>query len=692
MFSEIYLKNIVKRFIPNNSKLVSLGDNKNKLAIALLDLDGDGKSEIAGFYELNNQIYSLVLKKDYNSWKVISNKKQKGYKIKMLSIIPTIDSMASRLAITWSKGKNNFETNILKWENGNLRNIIKNGMLYPASVNVVGGRKWGYINNSGDFIIEPQYEYAYDFGENNIAIVKKNNLYGIIDTLGSYILQPKYNFIDKFHQDRSIVIDNDGFKIIDERGQEITSRSYNYISTFRDERAMFSDIREDRYLYGYLDRDGKEIIPPKYEDASDFKEKKAIVKVSDSKYQLIDINGNVINEYNYDFVGNLGDGLLVFKEGPDSKYGFIDEDGNVLISPRYTSAQAFNSGVAIVDVSEDYTNKYGLIDKKGDFIIKAEYNDMRLIGENRVGVGIAIDDQNPFIGSKYAIADTKGNFITDFIYYEISNYKNGLISVYDGKNTFFIDKDGKRVMHLPVVKGKGVLAFYNGLIKSDVDYRISYLTRNGNIIWEENTIIPLNNKYEVIQEKFNPNRDYLVYYPRINGMKDNEKQNSINENLKNMSKVKEISSDIQLEYNYLGDFVVEFFKNNLVSLNLHGYEYYFGAAHGMPSKIYAHIDLENGKMYTLEDLFKKDSAYVKIISDIINYEIKNNEEYSYVFPDTFEEIRKDHTFYIDENALYIYFTPYEIAPYAAGFPQFRIPYDKIMDIIDTDGQFWKSFN
>lgn len=34
---------------------------------------------------------------------------------------------------------------------------------------------------------------------------------------------------------------------------------------------MFSDANKDNnYLYGYLDNDGKEVIPPKYQSANDF--------------------------------------------------------------------------------------------------------------------------------------------------------------------------------------------------------------------------------------------------------------------------------------------------------------------------------------------------------------------------------------------------------------------------------------
>lgn len=112
----------------------------------------------------------------------------------------------------------------------------------------------------------------------------------------------------------------------------------------------------------------------------------------------------------------------------------------------------------------------------------------------------------------------------------------------------------------------------------------------------------------------------------------------------------------------------------------------------MPSKIYPHIDLVSGKFYELKALFKLNSNYVKVLSDNIGEQIKNNPEYSYVFPDAYKGIQEDRPFYVGKDALYIYFYPYEIAPYATGFPTFKIPYKDIMNIINANGEFWRAFN
>lgn len=55
-------------------------------------------------------------------------------------------------------------------------------------------------------------------------------------------------------------------------------------------------------------------------------------------------------------------------------------------------------------------------------------------------------------------------------------------------------------------------------------------------------------------------------------------------------------------------------------------------------------------------------------------------------------ISKDQYFYISEDGLVIYFDSGAIAPYAAGFPEFKIPFKDINRIIHTEGSFWKAFH
>ncbi|ERI07822.1 WG repeat-containing protein [Aneurinibacillus aneurinilyticus] len=569
------------------------------------------------------------------------------------------------------------------------KNRMRRISLYPARVKGVGGTKWGYINSAGRFIILPEYSYAYPFQENRLAIVEKKGGYGIINEAGRFIVEPKYDFIQPFFEGLAIVQDKSGARIIDQQGQEITTKPYAYIASFQEGRAVFQNYRMQ---YGYLDAKGREIIPAIYVYANDFWKGYAVVKVKEGQYALLNEKGDVEEHYSYAFVGSQGDGLLAFQEVEQGKYGFMDKNGRVVLPPSYTSVQPFQKGRAIVNVAEDYHNRYGVIDKAGTFIIKPQYNSIETLGEERFAVGIPIDKDRPFIGSKYAIYDSNGNQLTDFVYRDVLPYKERLASVHNDTDTFFINTSGQRARGWPIVAGTGTLSLEGDVIKANIDQRISYLNKAGETVWRENTIIPLQGAYEVQEKKYKPNKDYLVYYPQISGMADKNIQASVNTKLKKLSEVKHIPADVQLDYNYFGDFDIPFFRKYLLVFKLAAYNYPFGAAHGMPTEIYPHIDVVSGRFYELKDLFRRDANYVAVLSAIIEKQIKTNEKYSYVWQDQYKGIKPDQPFYVDDDALYIYFYPYEIAPYAAGFPTFRIPYSEIMTIIDTKGAFWQSYH
>ena len=559
--------------------------------------------------------------------------------------------------------------------------------LFPAEFKDIGGGKWGYINEKGTFVLPPKYEMARDFQENGLAIIQLNNLTGIINTDGYFIVKPKYETISPFSEGRATAIDDEGFKVLDESGKEITSKAYSFIGDYQEGRAAAANTKEHgEYLYGYLNRRGNEVIPLSYESASDFQDGKALVKMKEGSYALIDLTGKVLNSYSYPFVDDYGEGMLAFRKSNDGKWGYMDESGKVLIEPKYMGTQRFAEEKAIVNVDH---NHYGLIDKHGKYIIKPQYSSLINLGENRYALGKAQDPERPYLFQKYAIADSTGHIYTGFIYNGVSKYKDGIASAYNDELTFFIDKRGQRMDHLPKVQGSGTLAFDKSVIKGDIDFRILYFDKKGKLIWKQNTIIPLNNDYSVIENKYKPNKDYLVYYPQLKGI---ENQESVNQRLKDLSGVKPIPQHTQLESSYTGDFDVSFYKNNLVVLEINGYDYPFGAAHGMPVKKYAHIDLKTGRFYQLKKLFKQEADYVKVISEIIGEQIKNDEQYSYVFPDVYKGIKADQPFFIGERKLNVYFEPYEIAPYAAGFPTFTISFHDLSSIIDHDGDFWHSFH
>jgi hypothetical protein len=568
--------------------------------------------------------------------------------------------------------------------------------LFPAYLNTMSGKLWGYMNSNGRFILQPQFEEADDFQENGLATVKIYGKAGMINYSGQFVILPLYRSIMPFSEGRAIVMDDDGFKVINEAGQELTTKAYSLIRPYQEQRAIFAGTNPDgKYLYGYLDERGNEVIPLQFENAYDFTDEKALVQVKENEFALINRNGDILQTFPYELMTGYSEGWIAFKKTFNDKWGYVDEHGQVMIAPQFSIALPFQDGRAVVNTADDWGNEYGLIDKDANFLIPAIYNDMKQLGEQRAAIGIALDPSQPYVGSKYAIASTDGSVLTDFLYDHVGEYnEDGLSSVSLNQSTFFIDRSGKRVPYFPVIPGVGTVRLVGDLIQANVDHSLSYYDYTGTAVYQPNTSFPLDDQYRIRIEKYSPNKDYLVYYPQVAGMPNQEAEMRVNLLLQQKSKAIDIPSHEPLDFSYYGDFSVSFFQKNLLVLKLEGYHYPFGAAHGMPYQVYVHINLKTGRIYELKDLFKKNSDYVRVLSDIIGKQIEEEDKqgFTYYFPEQYKGIQPDQPFYITEDALAIYFEPYEIAAFAAGFPTFKIPYEDIIKIIDVDGAFWRSFN
>ncbi|ATO49017.1 WG repeat-containing protein [Brevibacillus laterosporus] len=700
MWEEQEVLEVAWSHLPEGAEVLPMREPHHSSYVRAIDMDKEGNMGAAVAYRWHGGISLVMLKQDCGGWQVL----QEGtahplywYCLAKAQLQENLPAMAIESIETGIRIKSS-STYVEKWNDliQHIRMQIhqKSIALYPASMSTREGVKWGYINERGQFLIGPQFVYALPFQKNGLAIVSVANGTGLINELAQYVVKPIYSSINSFTEGRATVIDDKGFWVIDDKGTVLSDKPHSYIGTYQNGRAIFADTDEQgNYRYGYLNLEGKIVIPNKYEEANDFIDGKAVVKIKENQYALLGRNGEVLHTYPYHTVGSLSDGLMAVQQKEKEPFGYMNEQEKIIIEPQFTSAQAFKSGRAVVDTSvDDFVFKWGLIDKTGAFKIKPGYSDIEMLGEDRVAVGVLKDNKAPYMGSTYAIADKDGRFLTEFVYNRVENYQDGVASATNEQTTFFIDRSGRTVKNLPIIKGTGTLTKMGDIIKADVNQRVSYYKPNGTLIYAQNTVIPLTKQYRVKEEIYHPNKDYLVYYPQIEGMANKAAQEQVNKRLKGLSQIKPIDQNAQLDYNYFGDFSVDFFNNQLVQLKLLGYNYPFGAAHGMPTQIYTPIDLVTGQFYTLPDLFKPTSNYVKVLSDIIGQKIKTDPQYSYVFPDTYKGIAPNQPFYIKEDALYIYFAPYEIAPYVAGFPTFRIPFKDIMSIIHTQGAFWKSFH
>jgi serine/threonine-protein kinase len=56
------------------------------------------------------------------------------------------------------------------------------------------GNQWGYKDQTEQVVIQPEFDWAWNFSSDGLAMVKINHLYGFIDQTGLMVIQPQFDW------------------------------------------------------------------------------------------------------------------------------------------------------------------------------------------------------------------------------------------------------------------------------------------------------------------------------------------------------------------------------------------------------------------------------------------------------------------------------------------------------------------
>lgn len=185
-----------------------------------------------------------------------------------------------------------------------------------------------------------------------------------------------------------------------------------------------------------------------------------------------------------------------------------------------------------------------------------------------------------------------------------------------------------------------------------------------------------------------------LQYPQVNGLDNKRVQDEINALSKqlaeNAAKEGEKNAADLAEYRkaypdgspnpcetYF-NYHVKYNKNNMLSLVFLNYQY-AGGAHGNTLQTSYTINLETGKQYSLKDLFEKDSDYVSVISDGVKAQLTERNLMNDLLV-SFDKIREDHSYYLTNDGVAVYFQQYEILPGAAGIQEFLTDFSSFKEL------------
>ncbi len=329
------------------------------------------------------------------------------------------------------------------------------------------GDLWGYVNNQGELVIEPQFERADEFTSIGYARVRVNGKYGFIDLNGKYICEPKYDYAEDFSEyglaavrvgSKMGYINTKGKLVIDAvwgsaGAFDITGYAYVWDgnSYIIDDRGRIVENSEDIVFIGdlwfvnglapyrsdekvgYVNKKGEIVIEPKFDLVSEFKDDGTAWVILDGKWGKIDKSGEFVIEPKFDSVSaDTESDLLAAKI--DGKWGYINSQCEFVIEPKFDFAYDFYDDRALVKLDE----KFNYIDKTGEFVFDTSFDEAWYFSYN----GLAPAK----VGDLWGYINTSGEIVIEPQFESVSGFAGSIAAVTQNGKIGFINENGEFIV------------------------------------------------------------------------------------------------------------------------------------------------------------------------------------------------------------------------------------------------------
>ncbi len=254
---------------------------------------------------------------------------------------------------------------------------------------------------------------------------------------------------------------------------------FTFISLFSQEilketDPLFPILRNDKF--GFVNREGKMVIEPRFDGANYFSEGLSCVKIG-KKYGFIDKTGKFVIQPKYDLCLGFSDGIAmvqVVQRKPvySWKNFFIDKSENTVLSPPFESFKSFFSsfseGLALIKVDE----KWGYMDKQGKAVIQPQFDSAGYFSEGLAHITL---------DGKPAYIDKSGKVVLKpKIDSHWGGFHEGLAAASVGKKWGFIDKKGRFVIQ-PQFESAGSFSEGLGTVQTE-NLKWGLIDKKGQIV------------------------------------------------------------------------------------------------------------------------------------------------------------------------------------------------------------------
>lgn len=309
------------------------------------------------------------------------------------------------------------------------------GKFVDGRAPVYNGQKWGYVDRSGTWVIQPQFEAALPFSE-GMAPAKNNDHWGFIDRSGEWILSPISEAMTRHSKigPPFAVAENNRWQYESSDGNIRIPSRYQRATSFSEGRALV----EKNGKTGFVDESGDTIINFQFEDGRPFSNGLAAVK-NGGKWGYINQHGQFVIEPIYEWGKSFRNGI-----GPvlhNKKWGYIDDRGSTVTTARFDYAGTFSDSRALIKQND----RFGYLNTEGDIVVEPQFRAAGKFSEGRARV---------LTKTGWGYIDKEGSLQIEPQYELAMDFSDGLAAVYSSRVWTYIDRNGNTALDLPVEQPK----------------------------------------------------------------------------------------------------------------------------------------------------------------------------------------------------------------------------------------------
>lgn len=394
-----------------------------------------------------------------------------------------------------------------------------------------------------------------------------NGKWGVIDNNGKTVID--------FTYDEMIVIPNNQ--------RPIFVCTYNVDDSTGEYKTKAINEKNEEILKGY---DKVEAID-NYDSKQNIWFENNLLRVKkNDKYGLIDFEGKVILECEYDSIYALKgvtENIIVEKEG---KLGLVNSKGQTIIKTEYSKIETLKEGYKSEYLVANEDGKYGIVSTSGEKVLEPKYEEIKYLQSNEV-YSAKLDEKTILINNKEETLQTSEG--EEFIYAKGENVivsKDGKVGIEKITGETVIEYSYENleyafsIYYIAKQDGKyGIINVNNEKVR-DFEYTNMYCVEEGNFIVadksETETIVldsNLSQKLSGIISEINVAKGYIKIYTdseyKYYNFKFEEKPNTeiLSQNTLFLSK-----KDGKYGYtDKAGNIVVDYIYEDATEQNANGY-------------------------------------------------------------------------------------------------------------------------